>query len=130
MAEHPASSNSTSTLTAACHCGRVQIPLPSEPTKLNECRCTVCYKYGAIWAYYPRPNVVINTAGDAKIEKYIRADEGSDGDLSFNRCGHCGCMMFWYGEGQWAGPEHQMGINCRMLPEKDIEGIERKTGRK
>ena len=74
--------------------------------------------------------MTIKTPGDAKIETYIRADESSDGDLGFNRCSHCGCMMFWSGVGIYSGPEHHMGINCRMLPEKDIEGIERRIGRK
>lgn len=114
-------------LTATCHCGRVRAQLPSKPKRLNECHCTVCYKYGALWAYYPRPDVVVTTASDTTLQTYVRED--ADGDISFNRCGHCGCMIAWWGLGKYAGPEHMMGVNCRLLPEKEIEGIEKKVSK-
>lgn len=72
-------------------------------------------------AYFQRNDVVVTTASDPELVKYIRAD--ADGDLSFNRCAHCGCMMCWRGEGAYDGPEHTTGVNCRMLPESAIEGI-------
>lgn len=113
------------TLIAACHCNRVQAQLPSKPKKLNECHCTVCYKYGALWAYFGRNEVKVTVADDTKLEAYTRDD--SDGDISFIRCGHCGCMMVWWGLGEYSGPEHKMGVNCRMLPETEIEGIEKRV---
>jgi hypothetical protein len=116
-----ASSSKDNTLTAICHCGRVRVQLPSKPEYLKECHCTVCYKYGALWAYFQRNDVVVTTASDTELVKYIRAD--ADGDVSFNRCGHCGCMMCWRGEGAYDGPEHKTGVNGRMLPESAIEGI-------
>lgn len=67
------------------------------------------------------------TCKDTKLDKYIRQDEGADGDMSFNRCGHCGCLVCWWGEGEYSGSEHNMGVNCRLLPEKDIEGVEKKV---
>jgi hypothetical protein len=121
------SSNKDKPLTATCHCGRVSVQLPSKPTKLNECHCTVCYKYGALWAYYPRPDVAVDVASDTKLEAYIRTD--SDGDISFNRCAHCGCVVLWWGLGRYGGPEHKMGVNCRMLPEGEIVGIEKEVSK-
>jgi hypothetical protein len=120
-------SSKDETLTAVCHCGRVRVQLPSKPTSLLECHCTVCYKYGALWAYFPRNDVVVTTASDTTLQPYIRED--ADGDISFNRCSHCGCMVCWKGEGKYAGPEHKMGVNCRMLPETEIEGIEKKQSK-
>jgi hypothetical protein len=114
-------------LTATCHCGRVSVTFPTAPAKINECRCSVCYKYGALWAYYPRGDITVTAADGAKTVAYIRTDPGADGDISFNRCSECGCMTHWWGEGAYAGADHKMGVNCRMLPEKDIEGIVRKV---
>ena len=114
-----------SKLKATCHCGRVTVELPSKPEKLNECRCTVCYKYGAIWGYFQRDTVTVTAAEGASIVPYVRTD--SDGDISFNRCSHCGCMTNWWGVGQYSGPKERMGVNCRQLPEKEIEGIPRKV---
>jgi len=33
-------------------------------------------------------------------------------------------MMAWWGLGVNAGPQHPAGVNCRMLPEKELVGIE------
>lgn len=119
----PSSSDQDTPLIASCHCKRVQIKLPFKPTELNECRCTVCYKYGAIWAYFPRSDVTVTVAEDTKLEKYIRED--MSGDISFNRCGFCGCMMDWLGENKFAGQDHKMGVNCRLVSESEIQGINR-----
>ncbi|PMD28640.1 hypothetical protein NA56DRAFT_19714 [Hyaloscypha hepaticicola] len=120
-------SSKADTLTAVCHCGRVRIQLPSKPTRLTECHCTVCYKYGALWAYFPRNEPVITIADQATLVPYIREDAA--GHISFNRCSHCGCMICWLGEGEYSGPANKMGVNCRMLPESEIEGIEKKVSK-
>jgi hypothetical protein len=116
-----------STLKSACHCGRIQITLPSRPAELNECHCTVCYKYGAMWAYFDPETVDVTIADGATLEGYRRSDEDGSGDISFNRCSHCGCMMAWRGAGAREGIK-KMGVNCRMVPELDIEGIPKKIG--
>jgi hypothetical protein len=35
----------------------------------------------------------------------------------------------WLGEKGFSGPEHKMGVNCRMLTESEIEGIEKKLSK-
>ena len=125
---NPAPESSTA-ITASCHCGRVTLELPSPPKRLNECRCSICYKYGALWAYYPRKDVLI-TAEDPGSRSYLRHDEFCKGDISFNWCNHCGCLTHWWGEGaadRRVGPNAKMGFNARMLPEKDIEGVDREV---
>jgi len=119
---------STSTdgpFTAACHCGRVRITIPRPALILNECRCTVCYKYGAIWGYFHRGDVKIEVAQDATVVPYLRYEPPEcNGNLSFNRCSHCGCMTHWLIEKPFASDpdSDEMGVNCRMLTEKEIEG--------
>jgi len=126
----PASSTpQNDVIIASCHCGRTELELPSKPTKLNECQCSVCYKYGAMWGYYTRGDVTVTTTVGTKLDKYVRDDEGADGDISFNRCGHCGCMTHWWGTDPYDGDDHQMGVNCRLLPMSAIEGVERKLGK-
>jgi hypothetical protein len=139
-----ASTSDSPKLTATCHCGRVSLTLPSPPTKINECRCSICYRYGALWAYYPRDDVVVTVASSSDSDysqdgtgllSYVRedTDQGAKGTIGFYSCKHCGCMTHW-----WAQPEHvkptpdwsKMGVNTRMLPESLIEGVERKIGRK
>lgn len=58
-------------LTASCHCGRVTVTVPTLPTKpLNECECSVCFSYGALWAYYTQSDVLVTVA--------VAADERDD----------------------------------------------------
>ncbi len=91
----------------------------------------MCYKYGALWGYFARrDDVAITMKNDAALQSYVRSDPGSGGDISFNRCSHCGCMMCWFrvdssGAGvRGKGP--QVGVNCRMLPMETIESVERR----
>jgi hypothetical protein len=125
----PASSSSSPKITGTCHCGRVSLELPSKPTEINECRCSICYRYGALWAYYPR-NEVLVTAKEPGLKSYLREDPESSKDLGFYFCGHCGCLTHWWGEDadeQHGGESAGMGVNTRILGEKDIEGIKREV---
>ena len=124
-----ASADSTSHV-ASCHCGRVTLHVPSLPAKLNECRCTVCYKYGGLWAYYPRGDVVLTVAASddkAGLASYIRRDFEGAGGQEFARCGHCGCMTHWWDLPPNDGGDREMGVNLRMLPEKELDGIPREV---
>lgn len=151
-APEPANSDS---LTAKCHCGRVNVEIPSLPTKLNECRCSICYRYGAEWAYYhpDEVNIIVNAQGSRKapggvptqakpaesagegdkgLKYYVRED--SDGYLGFYFCGNCGCLTHWAATEQGLvyldslGKPKKLGVNSRMLPLTLLEGVEKKTG--
>lgn len=100
---------------AKCHCGHISVELPSPPTKTNECRCSVCYRYGALWAYYHRDDVntlvhilapsaesqaghraqpTSSSAGATSgLGSYVRED--GDGDIAFFFCSRCGCLTHW-----------------------------------
>ncbi|KAJ9132957.1 hypothetical protein NKR19_g9200 [Coniochaeta hoffmannii] len=128
----PASPSNPSKLTASCHCGGVKLELPSPPTKINECRCSICYRYGALWAYYPRADVLVTSEEPGGMRSYVREDECARGSIGFWSCGRCGCLTHW-----WIEPKHaernpeltKMGVNTRMLPESMLEGVERKISR-
>jgi hypothetical protein len=141
-------------LTAKCHCGRVNVKIPSLPTKLNECRCSICYRYGAVWAYYHPDdvNIIVNAQGSRSapagapaqqepesagkggkgLKYYVRDD--SNGYLGFYFCGNCGCLTHWAATEQgraflgWQGKPMKLGVNSRMLPLNVLEGVEKKTG--
>lgn len=153
-----------SKLTTTCHCGRISVEMPSPPLMVNECRCSACYRYGAMWAYFPRDdvNVFVNIPGPAPgadgtvgarvaaspvhgeeersgLRSYIREDRDGDGVIGFYFCGHCGCMTHWAltekglaldrGEAAKKGLG-TIGVNCRMLPPRLLEGVERRMGKK
>ena len=39
-------------LTATCHCGAVRVDVPRKPRRLTSCNCSICRRYGTLWAYY------------------------------------------------------------------------------
>jgi len=114
-----------SNLKATCHCGKVEIEIPALPETLNECHCSICYKYGALWGYFTLDDITVTTAVGATLEGYVRSD--TSGDIQFNRCSECGCMVSWtVVAGKAPDQAKQVGVNCRMLPEVNIHGVERR----
>jgi hypothetical protein len=89
-----------------CHCGAVQITVEPAPTEVTDCNCSICRRYGALWAYYQRPQV--------RFEPAIPATDiyqWGDKDLEFHRCKTCGCVTHWLPTDQ---TKTRMGVNMRM----------------
>ncbi len=38
-------------LTGSCHCGKASWTLKGDPGSITACNCTLCRRYGALWAY-------------------------------------------------------------------------------
>ena len=97
-------------LTTTCHCGAVRIEVSKAPSKLTACNCSVCRRYGSIWAYFQ--------SSDVRYPRQRRALEFYDwGDrrLRFGRCRTCGCVMLWEPNARKRGESHRMGINVRNV---------------
>ncbi|KAI0023535.1 hypothetical protein F4780DRAFT_728493 [Xylariomycetidae sp. FL0641] len=124
-------------MTASCHCGRVKVDIPSAPEHVNECRCSLCWKYGAVWAYYPRNEVTVTVAAtdkdddkkeNAGLDCYTREDlhvEGVQGNIGVYRCSHCGGVTHWWYHKTHEDPNQKMGVNCHMLPESALLCVKR-----
>jgi hypothetical protein len=91
----------------ACLCNAVQLGAARLPRQVTQCNCSVCRRYGTLWAYYPRSAVSITPRG--ALEHYsTRA-----GGLKFIRCRSCGCVIAW--EPPRKDRDQRMGINTRLL---------------
>ncbi|MGQ0429358.1 MAG: GFA family protein [Gammaproteobacteria bacterium] len=75
-------------ITASCHCGRAKLEVARAPRTLSDCNCSMCRRYGALWAYYK--------AGAVRL-RYRRSDVDAyswgDRMLRFIRCRSCGCVL-------------------------------------
>lgn len=91
---------------ATCHCGAVTLRLAAAPETVTRCNCSLCRRYGVLWAYYPITDVTI----EAKAPTDSYAWNGKNVD--FHRCATCGCVTHWHPR---ARTRDRMGINARLL---------------
>ena len=52
-------------LTASCHCGAIRLEVSRTPRTLTDCNCSICRRYGALWAYYKATSVRVLRAPNA-----------------------------------------------------------------
>jgi hypothetical protein len=100
----------------ACLCKTVQLGVTRLPRQVTQCNCSVCRRYGTLWAYYRRSAVSI-TAPRGALEDYAVRAQG----LKFVRCRSCGCVICWDGRGK--GRDQRMGVNTRLLDHALMAGV-------
>lgn len=92
---------------ASCHCGAVRFTLDAAPEAVTDCNCSICRRYGVLWAYYS-PRQVRFEPSPPPTDTYLWGDRG----IAFHRCRTCGCVTHWSA----VEPGHdRMAINARLL---------------
>src|ERR1700710_69881 len=91
----------------SCHCGKVQFELDTAPEEVTDCNCSICRRYGTLWAYYSPRQVRITQA--VPTETY----QWDDRSLYFHRCAECGCVTHW---SPVDATRDRMGVNANLLP--------------
>ncbi|MBL8303331.1 MAG: hypothetical protein JNM26_11230 [Ideonella sp.] len=77
-------------LTARCHCGLVQVEVPRRPRSVTNCNCSMCRRYGVLWAYYRDADVRL-IAEPGTTDDYVWGRRSQ----RFIRCKGCGGVMQW-----------------------------------
>jgi hypothetical protein len=95
-------------LEGSCHCGAVRVTLPRRPRALTACNCSICRRYGTLWAYYQAAQVRIAHAPGATAW-YAWGERG----IHFVRCATCGCVTHW--EDARHPRSRRMGVNARLF---------------
>jgi hypothetical protein len=57
---------------------------------MTMCNCSLCRRYGVLWAYYALAEVVVD-GHPQHTETYSWGPR----ELHFVRCRHCGCVLQW-----------------------------------
>ena len=97
---------------AACHCGTVRISLDPAPSWVLDCNCSICRRYGALWACTwdflgKRSLRAILIQGTDALEPYIWGDR----EIGFWRCKMCGCVTHHTALNE---PAKIRGVNARL----------------
>lgn len=91
---------------ATCHCGAVRLEVMRRPRVLTDCNCSICRRYGALWAYYKQSSVRVVAAPGA-----VSVYQWGDRKLNFHHCATCGCVT--HHERVNKRPDSTVGVNAR-----------------
>jgi hypothetical protein len=108
----------------ACHCGEVRWQFEGQPDSATACNCTVCRRYGVLWAY-GHENEGIRVRG--VTQAYVRGEA-----IEFHFCTACGCVAYWRGRKTDAVGRRRIGVNLRMaepdavarIPIEHLDGLD------
>ena len=98
----------------SCHCGAVRWQFDGDPESATACSCTVCRRYGVLWAY--------DLVGDrTQISGPTRAYIWSERRIGFHFCEQCGCITHYRALKPDAEGHSRTAVNLRMA-EPDVVG--------
>jgi len=95
-----------------CHCGAAGWTMTGDPGPVTACNCTLCRRYGALWAYdfeggrirFSGPTVTYRRPGKA------------DPALEIHICPTCGCVIAWRGLRLEEDGRRRLAVNVRLAP--------------
>lgn len=90
----------------SCHCGAVRWSFDGVPDSATACNCTVCRRYGGLWAYdYIDERIQVS----GTTRHYIRGDS-----IEFHFCPTCGGVSYWQGQRDDAQGRRRIAVNLRL----------------
>jgi hypothetical protein len=110
---------SDATLIGTCHCGAAHWTLEGDPGPVTACNCTLCRRYGALWAYdyeNERIRIVGPTVAYTRIGKANPA-------LEMRFCATCGCVLCWRGLRLEEDGRRRMAVNVRLAPPESVAAL-------
>ena len=100
----------------SCHCGAVQLLLPSTPEVATRCNCSLCRRTGGPWVYFKFGTVAI-TGHPEHTSEYRWGDK----TLRTIRCRHCGSVTHW--EPVQPDPEGRHRVNLANFDPELIASV-------
>ncbi len=100
-------------LKGSCHCETVKwvydVPLES----VTACNCTLCRRYGALWAY-GHLNQGIQISGNTKSYERNAKHNG------FHFCTNCGCICYYLANKKNDAGHFRIAVNLRMIDDPKL----------
>ena len=90
----------------SCHCGAVRWEFDGAPDSATACNCTVCRRYGVLWAYdYEGHGIRVS----GKTQAYTRGSS-----IEFHFCPSCACVAFWRARQTDKEGRRRIAVNLRL----------------
>ena len=100
----------------SCHCGKVRWRLAETPARATACNCTLCRRYGGLWAY-ALEGVGAEVSGETR--KYVWGDRMMESHF----CGDCGCNTHAVTLEPNANGHRRLTINLRLAEPDAVAAI-------
>jgi hypothetical protein len=98
-----------------CHCGAVRWRLEGIPESATACNCTVCRRYGVLWAY-DFEEEGIHVSGPTRA--YIRG-----ASIGFHFCPACGCVAYWRSLEPSEDGRRRIAVNLRLAEPEAVAQV-------
>lgn len=102
-------------INAECHCGNIKLTANRLPASVTSCNCSICHRYGALWAYYTPDDIHINEVTPSSVYSW------GEKDIEFHHCTICGCVTHYVGVKEYSGT--RVAINARMIKQEEISSV-------
>jgi hypothetical protein len=100
----------------ACHCGAVGWRFAGVPESVTACNCTICRRYGALWAY-DFEGERIDVSGPT------RAYAWGSRTIAYHACPACGCVAYWRAAEPDADGRRRIAVNVRLAEPEAVANI-------
>ncbi len=113
----------------SCDCGAVRWQFEGHPDGATACNCTLCRRYGVLWAY-DYEGEAIEVSGET--QPYVRGKKW----IAFHFCPVCGCVAFWRAQQEDQEGRRRIAVNLRLaepevvaqLPIDHFDGLDKFEG--
>jgi hypothetical protein len=96
----------------SCHCGSVRWRFDGQPDGATACNCTVCRRYGVLWAYdYADEGIHVT----GPTQAYACGSK----TIEFHFCPHCGCVAFWRALQLDEEGRRRIAVNLRLAEQPE-----------
>lgn len=96
----------------ACHCGAVRWSFDVATDSATTCNCTICRRYGALWAYDLKGD---RTLFSGPTRTYMRTSGTKyEPSVAFHFCADCGCVTHYRALKPDAEGRVRTAVNLRM----------------
>ena len=99
----------------SCHCGAVQWRFEGVPEAATACNCTICRRYGVLWAYgFEGEGIEVS----GPTQAYVRGKS-----LGFHFCPACGCVAYWRALAPDDEGRRRIAVNLRLTEPQAVAPI-------
>ena len=103
-------------------CGEISWTLEG-PQSVTACNCTLCRRYGVLWAY-DFEGEKVNITGLDKTSSFTRKDTGAtDPFLEIRFCPTCACVVCWRSLNVDKEGKRRVAVNMRLACPEEVSHL-------